>query len=103
VEARAMGVFTRTGQSAFLVAQSRPAAPIYAFTADDAVRRRLALYWGVEPYLTSLDGDTDTVIGRVSEELAVRGILARGDLTVIVGAARRLVSGRADLIKLHVI
>jgi pyruvate kinase len=103
VEARAIGVFTRSGQSAYLVAQGRPAAPIYAFTADEAVRRRLALYWGVEPYLTSLDGDTDTVIGRVSEELAVRGILARGDLTVIVGAARRLVSGRADLVKLHVI
>jgi pyruvate kinase len=67
------------------------------------VRRRLALYWGVRPILTSLDGDTDTVIGRVSEELAARGVLARGDLIIIVGAARRLTSGRADLIKLHVV
>jgi pyruvate kinase len=103
VEARAVVVFTRSGQTAHLVAQARPAAPIYAFTADEAVRRRLALCWGVQPFHTSLDGDTDTVIARVSEELAVRGLLARGDLTVIVGAARRLVSGRADLIKLHVV
>ncbi len=103
VEARAIVVFTRSGHTAHLVAQCRPAAPIYAFTADEGVRQRLALYWGVQPFLSSLDGDTDTVIARVSEELAVRGLLARGDLTVIVGAARRLASGRADLIKLHVV
>lgn len=103
VEARAVVVFTRSGQTAHLVAQCRPAAPIYAFTDDAAVRRRLALYWGVQPFLTSLEGDTDTVIARVGEELAVRGVLARGDLVVIVGAARRLATGRADLVKLHVI
>ncbi|HEY7063863.1 MAG TPA: pyruvate kinase [Chloroflexota bacterium] len=103
VEARAVVVFTRSGHTGQLVSECRPAAPIYALTDDETVRRRLALYWGVEPFLASLEGDTDTVLARVSEELAVRGVLARGDLTVIVGAARRLVSGRADLIKLHVI
>jgi pyruvate kinase len=103
VEARAVVVFTRSGLTAHLVAQCRPAAPIYAFTADEPVRRRLALYWGVQPFLTSLEGDSDTVIARVSEALAVRGVLARGDLIVIVGAARRVGSGRADLIKLHVV
>jgi pyruvate kinase len=103
VDARAIVVFTRSGHTAQLVAQCRPAPPIYAFTPDETVCRQLALYWGVEPLLTSLDGDTDTVLVRVSEELAARGLLRRGDLTVIVGAARRLGSSRADLIKLHTI
>jgi pyruvate kinase len=94
-------VFTRSGQTAYRVAQYRPSAQIYAFTDDESVRRQLALYWGVEPLYTSLDGDTDTVLARVSDEIAAAGLLARGDLTVIVGAARRLESGRADLIKLH--
>jgi pyruvate kinase len=101
VEAKAIVVFTRSGQTAHRVAQYRPSAQIYAFTADESVRRQLALYWGVEPLYTSLDGDTDTVLARVSDEIAAAGLLARGDLTVIVGAARRLESGRADLIKLH--
>jgi pyruvate kinase len=101
VRARAVVVFTRTGHTAQVVAQCRPAVPIYAFTADEAVQRRLALYWGVTPLRTSLDGDTDRVIARVSAELAARGLAARGDWVVIVGAARRLRSRRADLIKLQ--
>jgi pyruvate kinase len=103
VEARAMVVFTRSGHTAQLVAQCRPDAPIYAFTGDESVRRQLALYWGVEPLRTALEGDTDAVLARVSDELARGGLLSRGDLTVIVSAARRLGSARADLIKLHTI
>src|SRR5579884_289884 len=101
VRARAVVVFTRTGHTAQVVAQYRPPVPIYAFTAEEAVQRRLALYWGVTPLRTSLDGDTDRVIARVCAELATRGLAARGDWVIIVGAARRLRSRRADLVKLQ--
>jgi pyruvate kinase len=101
--ARALVVFTRSGYTARLASQCRPALPIFAFTGDEGVRQRLALWWGVEALCADLGGDTDTVIARVSEELARRGLAARGDLVVLVGAARHLPSGRADLIKLHTI
>jgi pyruvate kinase len=101
VDARAMVVFTRSGHTAQLVAQCRPPAPIYAFSGDERVRRQLALYWGVEPLPATLDGHPDRVLHRAGGELLTRGLLARGDLVVVVSATRRLGSSRADLIKLH--
>ncbi|MBX5491180.1 MAG: pyruvate kinase [Chloroflexi bacterium] len=101
--ARALVVVTRSGHTARLAAQCRPGLPILAFTGDEIVRRRLTLLWGVEATSMELAGDTDAVIERVTEELKRRGLMARGDLAVLVGAARHLPSGRADLIKLHTI
>ncbi|HLI27314.1 MAG TPA: pyruvate kinase [Chloroflexota bacterium] len=101
VGARALVVFTRSGYTAQLASQCRPALPIFAFTGDAAVRRRLALWWGVVALPSELVGHTDAVIERVSGELVRRGLAGRGDLVVLVGAARHLPSSRADLIKLH--
>src|SRR5690606_12742741 len=48
VEARYLGVFTESGDSARRMARLRNHIPILAFTPDEAVRRRMCLYWGVE-------------------------------------------------------
>jgi pyruvate kinase len=103
VRARALVVFTRSGRTAQLVSQCRPTMPVYALTPDERVQRRLALYWGIEPLHSALEGDTDHILAQATQTLAGQGLCARGDLTVIVGAARRLGSGRADFVKLHTI
>jgi pyruvate kinase len=41
--------FTRSGRTARLIAAARPRARIFAFSPDAAVRRGLALVYGVEP------------------------------------------------------
>jgi pyruvate kinase len=48
---RAVVVRTQTGESAQVVAATRPAAPIVAMTTDPVVCRRLNLLWGVVPHL----------------------------------------------------
>jgi pyruvate kinase len=103
VRARALVVFTQSGHTAQLVSQCRPTMPAYALTPDERVQRRLALYWGIEPLHSALEGDTDQILAQATQTLASQGLCARGDLTVVVGAARRLGSGRADFIKLHTI
>jgi pyruvate kinase len=46
---RSIFVRTRSGTSAAFVSCTRPAAPVVALTADDAMARRLNLFWGVVP------------------------------------------------------
>jgi len=77
--------------------------PVYALTPYERVQRRLALYWGIEPLHSALEGDTDQILAQATQTLASQGLCGRGDLTVVVGAARRLGSGRADFVKLHTI
>jgi hypothetical protein len=43
------------------------------------------------------------MLGQMCDELVGRGLLARGDLIVLVGAAHHLESSRADLIKVQVV
>src|SRR5579884_965152 len=103
VAARAVVVYTRSGHTARLVSEFRPPMPIYAFTATEATYRRLALYWGVQPIDAALVGDPANMIEQMGDALVGRQLLARGDLIVLVGAARHQTSGRADFIRLHTV
>src|SRR5579863_5582872 len=46
---KAIVVFTETGYSARLVSKYRPRAPIVTFSPNQETRRRLSLFWGVNP------------------------------------------------------
>src|SRR5689334_11790449 len=45
---------TRTGRTAQLLSHGRVRVPVYAFSATEQTCRRLALWWGVTPVLTTL-------------------------------------------------
>jgi pyruvate kinase len=85
VGARAIAVPTRTGTTARLVARHRPRAPILAFSADEAVRRRLALVWGVAAYaLPSLE-PADAVLSGLRDAIRATGAVQSGDPIVLIG------------------
>ena len=44
--------YTRTGSTARRLSRDRPHCPVIAATPDEAVARKLALYWGVQPVVT---------------------------------------------------
>jgi len=63
LEADGIVVFTKSGASARRVSRSKPKAPIYAVATEDEILRRLAVSWGVIPYLKSQDtDDTDELL-----------------------------------------
>ena len=93
VRANAILVPTISGRAARLVARHRPSIPIVALTASDAVRRQLALVWGVRPMpleLTPLP-DEDRL------ELVVRAAFVQGAVQpgnrVVVMAERAVEDG----------
>jgi pyruvate kinase len=96
---RAVCAFTQSGYTARLVSKERPAQPVLAFTNDPRVYRRVALYWGSTPFLLSFDGDTDTLIHHVEDELLARGLAAPGDSVIVLGGSPIALKGATNFLK----
>lgn len=82
-------VVTHSGVTARLLSHFRPRVPIYVVTPREDVYRKLALLWGVVPYLAQ-----GTVVGKNEDEretvrtfekiLVEKGLLKEGDQVVSV-------------------
>jgi pyruvate kinase len=83
VDARAIVVFTADGHTARLLSTERPSVPIYAFTSNRSVYRRLALWHGVVPLRGDFQENTDGLIETMLAELRRRGYIRKGDDVVI--------------------
>jgi pyruvate kinase len=96
----AVSCFTRTGRTAAFLSTERPPVPIYAFAPDPAVRRALAIRWGVRPLPTQVPDDTDDMIALMDAGLRAAGAATDGKLVVLVAASP---FGRAhtNMIKIH--
>src|SRR5512133_349544 len=69
--AGAVGIccFTRTGKIAQVLSQLRPPVPIFAFTPDEEIRRRMSLCWGVRPERLEQVEETDPLAEVISRRL----------------------------------
>jgi pyruvate kinase len=96
-----IAVFTQSGSSAQLVSKERPKAKIVAYTPDEAIYRRLALWWGVTPRLSRTAASTEELIEWVDSQLQREGLAARGSEVVVVGGMPIADRARTNFIKLH--
>jgi pyruvate kinase len=81
VGASAIVVLTGSGFTARKLARHRPRIPILVLTADEAVRRRLQLVWGVKAILAPWFTETANVLDRFRESVA--GVLPAGSTVVV--------------------
>jgi len=99
--AKVLVAFTRSGFTASLVSDFRPATPIIAFTPDKAVLSRLPLYWGVIPkYMRPLK-NTDHMLREVERVLIREKIVKSGDRVVIIASSPLSSKGKTNFMKLH--
>jgi pyruvate kinase len=96
----AVSCFTRTGRTAAFLSSERPPVPVHAFAPDPAVRRALAIRWGVRPLPAAVPDDTDDMIALMDEGLRAAGVASDGQLVVLVAASP---FGRAhtNMVKIH--
>ncbi len=80
----AVAVFTRTGRSAVTMSKVRPIVPILAFTPEESTYRRLALVWGVAPYIIPFADTVEAMIGHVEKALKESGLVEAGQQVVLV-------------------
>ena len=85
VNARLILAFSESGSTAWRVCKYRPKVPIVAMTPSDAVRRRLALAWGVYPYQVSPRSHVDDLFSKGSDLAKELKAAKQGDRVVITG------------------
>jgi len=97
VGARWIVVPTRSGATAARVSHHRPDAPILALTADEGLRRRFSLYWGLDT------GPLPAAVGRagIVRRLLARRVVKTGQLLVFASGAPGFPRGVTNLI--HVV
>ena len=93
VDAKYVCVFTESGDSARRMSRLRFRIPMKAFTPDPAIRRRMALIWGIESYVTDRVSHTDAMFKQVDEVLLGEKLAEVGDKVVVISGSPPGVGG----------
>jgi pyruvate kinase len=101
VEAKYLCVFTETGESVRRMTRIRSVIPILAFTPDPAIRRRMALNWGVESFVVDRVTHTDQMVGQVDDVLAKTGKAVVGETVVIISGSPPGIPGTTNDVRVH--
>lgn len=80
----AIAVFTRSGQTANLMAKMRPQVPIVAFTPEEKIYQRLSILWGVYPQRVPVVRNVEEMITCVESELISSGLVHEGQQVVLI-------------------
>ncbi|XP_058096005.1 plastidial pyruvate kinase 2-like [Magnolia sinica] len=81
-------VFTRTGSMAILLSHYRPFGTIFAFTDDERVRQRLALYQGVCSIQMQFSDDAEETFAEALSYLQKQGMVKEGEQVALVQSGK---------------
>ncbi len=94
---------TASGFTARKVSKLRPKAPVIAATQSEAVRRKLALVWGIHSILMDEANNTDEIFDNAVELARQHGYIKKGDLVVITAGVPVGIAGATNLMKVHLV
>lgn len=77
-------VFTRTGSMAVRLSHCRPSSTIFAFTNEERVKQRLALYHGVLPIHMPFSEDAEETFSRAINHLMKGKFIKEGEYVTLV-------------------
>lgn len=103
LEASAIITATASGFTSRKVSKFKPKCPVIAATPFERVRRKLALFWGVESVKVEDAKSTDEVFEYALEASVQAGLIRRGDLVVITAGVPVGVAGATNLMKVHLV
>lgn len=103
LDASAIITATVSGSTAKNVSRYKPKAPILAVTPSKSVARRLSIYWGVYPIVSTSFKSTDEMIQKTAQLAKERGFVRNGDLVVITAGLPINFIGSTNMIKVHLI
>lgn len=83
LNAAAIVAHTRSGRTAQYISRFRPRQPIIALSPDEKTLRKLSLFWGCLPCLTSEPESTDDMIENAARSALATGEVSAGDILVI--------------------
>ncbi|NP_001313038.1 pyruvate kinase isozyme G, chloroplastic [Nicotiana tabacum] len=77
-------VFTRTGSMAIILSHNRPSSTVFAFTNNERVKQRLALYHGVVPIYMEFSSDAEETFSRAIKLLLSKSLVKDGQYVTLV-------------------
>lgn len=101
VGARTIVAFTETGSTARLISKYRPHQRVVAFTPNDTTRRRMALFWGIQPHAFERRTYTDQELAAAAEILESEGMAVSGETVVMVAGVPPNFQASTNLVKVH--
>ena len=101
MNASAIACVTESGGVARLVSEYRPEARLVAFSSQEDVYRRLALYWGVEPVMASQSQSFDGLLVDIERRLVEGRFAKSGELVVLVVAVPIGAGHSANTLHIH--
>lgn len=101
VGAKVIVAFTESGSTARLISKYRPEQRVVAFTPNTTTRRRMAVYWGIQPHEFERRDYTDDEMAAAADILLAEEVVAKGELVVMVGGVPPNVQAATNLVKVH--
>ena len=99
VRARAIIVFTHSGNTAIRISSQRPKARIFAFTNNKNIVQKISLVWGVIPFFLDTYNYLNEAIPEAVKILKDKKLLSDGDCVVLVGTTPLKLQGSTNMIK----
>ncbi|MDE7232560.1 MAG: pyruvate kinase, partial [Lachnospiraceae bacterium] len=103
LNATAIVTVTKSGRSARMISRYRPESDIISCTTTEKVCRQLSLSWGVTPVLLKEEKDAYVLFDKAIAAVEKKGLLAKGDLTVITSGVPIGISGTTNMIKVQIV
>ncbi|WES65488.1 pyruvate kinase [Microbacter sp. GSS18] len=101
VEAKYLCIFTESGDTARRMSRLRPAIPTIGFATDPAIRRRMAITWGVRSTLVQPVSHTDRMFIQVDDYLLTNELATVGDKVVVISGSPPGIIGSTNDIRIH--
>ena len=102
VKAKALLSFSHSGNSTKLMSRLRPSVPIIMVSDSETTCKKMALCWGVYPFLKNWDDVLNQDILVNIDNFLINEIgLSYGDYVIITGSAPRLITSKTNFIRVH--
>jgi pyruvate kinase len=101
--ATAVAVWTVKGTLARMLSKQRLDRPVLAFTGQEAIRRRMTLYYGIQSVRADMPESVDERMAIVGRTLTSAGLASPGDTVVVGFGPHTLTCGDTGSIVIHVI
>lgn len=106
MNAKAIVTSTLSGGSALRLSKYRPGMPIIAFTPDPMIKRRMSLYWGVEPHGMSMLSSGEDIFDEMIKGIDQAKLASKKSLLIMISQSpskqpESSDNPPTDLIKVH--
>lgn len=101
VEAKYLCIFTESGDSARRMSRIRSKIPMFAFTTDPGIRRRLSLTWGIQAFMVDEVTHTDEMYRQVDDFLLGTGRAEVGEKVVVISGSPPGIVGSTNDLRVH--